>query len=146
MPESLLLPRIFEETARNEQEHAKLWFKALNGGEIPTTSECLRMAAEGENYEWTTMYADMAKVAKEEGFNKIAFQMEQVGKIEKRHEERYLALKENVDNGNVFKKEEDKTWVCAICGYVHEGPQAPGACPVCGFPQAQFSVAEDNYK
>lgn len=136
---------IFLETARNEQEHAKLWFKALNGGDVPTTAENLVAAAAGENYEWTTMYADMAKDAKEEGFNKIAFQMEQVAKIEKNHEERYLALLENVKEGKVFKKDEPVTWICSICGYEHVGTDAPGACPVCGYPKTKFSKKVVNY-
>lgn len=136
---------IFLETARNEQEHAKLWFKALHGDCVPETSQNLVDAAAGENYEWTEMYAEMAKTAKEEGFTKIAFQMEQVAKIEKRHEERYLDLAKNVKDGTVFKKEEPVQWICAICGYVHEGVDAPGACPVCGYPKAQFSMLEKNY-
>lgn len=136
---------IFLETARNEQEHAKLWFKALHGDCVPETAQNLVDAAAGENYEWTEMYAEMAKTAKEEGFAKIAFQMEQVAKIEKRHEERYLDLAKNVKEGSVFKKEEPVQWICAICGYVHEGADAPGACPVCGYPKAQFSMLEKNY-
>lgn len=136
---------IFLETARNEQEHAKLWFKALHGDTIPETSVNLVDAAAGENYEWTEMYAEMAKTAKEEGFNKIAFQMEQVAKIEKRHEERYLDLAANVKDGKVFKKDEPVQWICDICGYVHEGADAPGACPVCGYSKAHFSVLEKNY-
>ncbi|MDF9825107.1 rubrerythrin [Breznakia sp. PF5-3] len=136
---------IFLETARNEQEHAKLWFKALQGGDIHTTADNLKQAAEGENYEWTDMYKHMAETAKEEGFTKIAFQMEQVAKIEKGHEERYLALLKNVEEGKVFKKDAPTTWVCAICGYHHEGTDAPGICPVCGFPQAQFAPEEDKF-
>ena len=136
---------IFLETARNEQEHAKLWFKALHDGEVPTTAVNLLDAAAGENYEWTEMYADMAKVAKEEGFNKIAFQMEQVAKIEKRHEERYLELAKNVKEGTVFKKEDKKEWICDICGYVHVGAMAPGACPVCGYSKAHFAVLNEEF-
>ena len=136
---------IFLETARNEQEHAKLWFKALHDGEVPTTAVNLLDAAAGENYEWTEMYAEMAKVAKEEGFNRIAFQMEQVAKIEKRHEERYLELAKNVKEETVFKKEEKLEWICDICGYVHEGVNAPGACPVCGYSKAHFSILNEKF-
>ncbi len=136
---------IFEETARNEQEHAKLWFKALNGDKIPTTVENLAAAAEGENYEWTDMYKGFAETAKEEGFQKIAFQMEQVAKIEKHHEERYLKLLENVKNGKVFEKEEPTVWVCDICGYRYEGVAAPKACPVCGYSGAHFAEEAKNF-
>lgn len=136
---------IFLETARNEQEHAKLWFAALQGGEIHTTADNLKQAAEGENYEWTDMYKHMAETAKEEGFTKIAFQMEQVAKIEKGHEERYLDLLKNVEEGKVFKKDEDTVWVCAICGYHHTGLEAPKVCPVCGFSQAQFAPEEAKF-
>lgn len=139
------IANIFLETARNEQEHAKLWFKALHEGDVPTTAVNLIDAAAGENYEWTEMYAEMAKTAKEEGFNKIAFQMEQVAKIEKNHEERYLALAANVKDGKVFNKDEETTWICGICGYEHVGKDAPGACPVCGYPKAQFSMLAKNY-
>ncbi len=136
---------IFEETARNEQEHAKLWFKALHGDKVPTTAVNLEDAAAGENYEWTDMYKNFAETAKEEGFAKIAFQMEQVAKIEKAHEERYLKLLENVKNSKVFEKEESTVWVCDICGYRHEGTAAPKACPVCGYSGAHFAVEAKNY-
>ncbi len=136
---------LFLETARNEQEHAKLWFKALHGDTVPTTSVNLEDAAAGENYEWTDMYAEFAKTAREEGFDKIAFQMEEVAKIEKAHEERYLALLKNVKEGKVFQKEEPTVWVCDICGYHHEGPVAPGACPVCGYSKAHFAEEAKNY-
>lgn len=136
---------LFLETARNEQEHAKLWFKALHNDAIPTTEENLADAAAGENYEWTDMYAEMAKTAKEEGFHKIAFQMEAIAKIEKAHEERYLQLLKNVKEGKVFEKEEPTTWVCDICGYAHEGTKAPGACPVCGYSGAHFAEKASNY-
>ena len=139
------IAEIFEETARNEQEHAKLWFKALHNGEVATTAVNLEDAAAGENYEWTDMYKGFAQTAKEEGFNKIAFQMEQVAKIEKAHEERYLALLENVKNGKVFEKDETTVWVCDICGYRHEGNVAPGACPVCGYARAHFAQEAKNY-
>ena len=136
---------IFEETARNEQEHAKLWFKALHGDKVPTTAVNLEDAAAGENYEWTDMYESFAETAKAEGFAKIAFQMEQVAKIEKHHEERYLKLLENVKNGKVFEKEEPTVWICDICGYRHEGTAAPKACPVCGYSGAHFAEEATNY-
>lgn len=135
----------FEETARNEQEHAKLWFKALHGGDVPTTDVNLVDAAAGENYEWTDMYAEMAKVAREEGFTRIAAQMDMVAKIEKNHEDRYLALLENVKSDKVFKKDEKVTWECEICGYHHEGEKAPGVCPLCGYSQAFFEMDVKNY-
>ena len=137
------IAEIFEETARNEQEHARLWFEALGG--IGSTDDNLKAAAAGENYEWTDMYKNFAETAKEEGFAKIAFQMEQVAKIEKAHEERYLKLLENVKNGKVFEKEETTVWVCDICGYRHEGTAAPKACPVCGYSGAHFAVEAKNY-
>lgn len=136
---------IYEETARNEQEHAKLWFKALHGDNVPDTATNLEDAAAGENYEWTDMYKGFAETAKAEGFNKIAFQMEQVAKIEKHHEERYLALLKNVKEGKVFAKDEPTTWICDICGYRHEGSTAPGACPVCGYSKAHFAEEATNY-
>ena len=136
---------IFLETARNEQEHAKLWFKALHDNKVPTTAVNLADAAAGENYEWTDMYKEMAATAKEEGFARIAFQMEQVAKIEKHHEERYLKLLENVKNEQVFAKEEPTVWVCDICGYRHEGVSAPKACPVCGYSGAHFAEEAKNY-
>lgn len=124
------IANIFEETARNEQEHAMLWFKALHGDQIPSTDVNLQDAANGENYEWTDMYAEFAKIAREEGFNKIAAQMDMVAKIEKRHEERYLALLSNVKEDKVFKKEEDVMWKCQICGYTLVGKNAP-VCARC---------------
>lgn len=139
------IARIFEETARNEQEHAYLWFKALNGGEIPSVSQCLQMAAEGENYEWTDMYEAMAKDASEEGFTRIAAQMKMVGAVEKQHEERYLKLKENVDNGKVFAKDEPVVWQCEVCGYTIEAKAAPALCPLCGQPKTFFEVRKENY-
>ena len=134
---------IFQKTADNEKEHAKMWFKAL--GELGDTAQNLLAAAEGENYEWTDMYKGFAETAKEEGFAKIAFQMEQVAKIEKHHEERYLKLLENVKNGKVFEKDEATVWVCDICGYRHEGTAAPKACPVCGYSGAHFAEEAQNY-
>lgn len=136
---------IFEETARNEQEHAKLWFKALHDGAVADTATNLEDAAAGENYEWTDMYKGFAETARAEGFQRIAFQMDQVAKIEKHHEERYLALLEKVKNGKVFEKAEKTVWVCDICGYRHEGEKAPGACPVCGYSRAHFAEEAKNY-
>lgn len=136
---------IFEETARNEQEHARLWFQALHGDAMPTTAEGLKLAAEGEHYEWTSMYADFAKEAREEGFTKIAAQMEMVAKIEKEHEERYLALLSNVNDTKVFAKDEEVVWQCEICGYTMVSKTAPGACPLCGYPKSFFEVKKNNY-
>ena len=134
---------IFEATANNEKEHAKMWFKAL--GELGTTAENLLHAAEGENYEWTDMYAEFAKTAREEGFTRIALLFEGVAKIEKEHEERYRKLLENVNNEMVFSKDGEKVWVCRNCGHVHVGKDAPTVCPVCAHPQAYFEVKADNY-
>lgn len=135
----------FEETARNEKEHAALWFKHLHGGAIPGTVDNLTAAAEGEHYEWTDMYAEMAKTAREEGFETIALQMEGVAKIEKRHEERYLALKNNIENKKVFAREEEKVWICANCGHIHIGKNAPQECPVCHHAQAYFKLHVIDY-
>lgn len=129
---------IFEETARNEQEHARLWFQALEGGKIGSTEENLAAAAAGENYEWTDMYKGFAETAREEGFTAIAFQMEKVAEIEKQHEERYLALLNSVKEGKVFAGEETDTWICGVCGFQYTGANAPKACPVCGYPQSVF--------
>ena len=117
----------------------------MNGGDIPTTTENLKVAAEGENYEWTDMYAEFAKTAKEEGFDKIAYLFESVGKIEKEHEERYLKLLDNVENGLVFSKDGDKIWKCRNCGHICIGKEAPAVCPVCAHPQAFFEVKAENY-
>jgi len=136
---------IFEETAGNEREHAKLWFKLLCGGEIPTTAENLKAAAAGENEEWTEMYARMAKEAKEEGFDKIATMFEQVGQIEKDHEQRYLALLENVKNDKVFNKQEKMVWICRNCGHLVDAESAPKACAVCVHPQSYFEIKAVNY-
>ena len=136
---------IFQETADNEKEHAKMWFKLLNGGDIPTTVENLKAAAEGENYEWTDMYDKMAKEAKEEGFDRIAYLFEAVGKIEKEHEERYLKLLDNVKEGKVFDCGEVKVWKCRNCGHIHVGKTAPAVCPVCSHPQAYFEIKAENY-
>ena len=136
---------IFTETADNEKEHAKMWFKLLHDGQVPTTIDNLKDAAAGENYEWTDMYAEFAKTAKEEGFNRIAYLFEEVGKIEKEHEERYLKLLENVEDGLVFSKDGDKIWICRNCGHVVIGQSAPEVCPVCSHPQAFFEVKAENY-
>ena len=136
---------IFQETADNEKEHAKLWFKLLNGGAIGSTEENLKAAAAGENYEWTDMYAEFAKTAKEEGFARIAYLFEEVGKIEKEHEERYLKLLENVKEGKVFEAGEVKIWKCRNCGHIVVGTKAPEVCPVCAHPQSYFEVHEENY-
>lgn len=134
---------IFAETAANEKEHAELWFKLAHG--IGTTSENLQDAAEGEHYEWTDMYANMAKIAREEGFPEIAAQMEGVAKVEKEHEDRYLKLKKNVDENKVFDKDEEVEWKCANCGYTFIGKKAPEKCPVCAHPKAYFELKARNY-
>ena len=136
---------IFQETADNEKEHAKMWFKLLNGGEIGDTAANLKAAADGENYEWTDMYAEFAKTAKEEGFDHIAYLFEQVAKIEKEHEERYLKLLENVKDGKVFEAGEVKIWKCRNCGHIVVGLEAPEVCPVCNHPQSFFEVRKENY-
>ena len=136
---------IFQETADNEKEHAKLWFKLLNGGAIGSTEENLKAAAAGENYEWTDMYAEFAKIAKEEGFARIAYLFEEVGKIEKEHEERYLKLLENVKEGKVFEAGEVKIWKCRNCGHIVVGTSAPEVCPVCNHPKAFFEIKAENY-
>ena len=137
---------IFKETADNEKEHAKLWFKQLHGGEVPSTLDNLKDAAKGENYEWTDMYATFAKEAKEEGFDHIAFLFEEVGKIEKNHEERYMTLIENLEKDLVFKKGEDTVWICRNCGHVYVGKEAPKVCPVCSHPQSYFEQKATNYE
>ena len=136
---------LFEATANNEKEHAKLWFKALHDGAVPSTEENLAAAADGENYEWTDMYAQMAKTAREEGFTKIAAQMEMVAAIEKRHEERYRKLLANVKKGEVFKKGSIVMWECGNCGHIHVGEKAPEVCPTCNHPQSYFEVHAENY-
>lgn len=135
---------LFLETANNEKEHAKIWFKLLHDG-IADTATNLKDAAAGENYEWTGMYAEFAKTAKEEGFDKIAMLFEKVGAIEKEHEERYLKLLANVEGGLVFSKDGDTIWQCANCGHLHIGPKAPELCPVCEHPKAYFQVLAKNY-
>ncbi len=136
---------IFTETAANEKEHAELWFKALHGGAVPTTSENLKDAAAGENFEWTDMYARMAKEAREEGFDELAAQFEGVGAIEKRHEERYNKLLSNVETKKVFEKDDEVVWECRNCGHVVVGKSAPAECPVCHHAQSYFQVLVENY-
>lgn len=135
---------LFLEAAANEKEHAELWFKILNGG-ILSTAENLKDAASGENYEWTNMYERMAKEAREEGFDDIAKIMDGVAAIEKRHEERYLALLKNLEEGKVFVKDEVVVWECRNCGHIHVGKKAPQVCPVCAHAQAYFQVEPKNY-
>lgn len=135
---------IFEETANNEKEHAKMWFKLLHGG-IGTTEENLLDAAEGENYEWTDMYSTFAKEAREEGFNEIADLFEGVAAIEKEHEERYRKLLANIEGGLVFSRDNDTIWQCGNCGHIHIGKKAPDVCPVCAHPQAHFLIKAENY-
>ena len=139
------IANIFEETAANEKEHAKMWFKLLHDGEVPGTLANLADAAAGENYEWTDMYAEFAKVAREEGFENIAKQFEGVAKVEKEHEERYRKLAENVETAQVFAKAGITVWVCRNCGHVHIGEEAPKVCPVCFHPQAYFEVKANNF-
>lgn len=136
---------IFEETAANEKEHAKLWYKLLHGGKVADTVTNLLAAAEGENYEWTDMYASFAQTAREEGFARIAFLFEKVGKIEREHEERYRQLLANINDGKVFAREEEQVWFCRNCGHTHTGVNAPAACPVCAHPQAYFEIKANNY-
>ncbi len=135
---------LFEETASNEKEHAEIWYKLLSGG-IGDTAKCLSEAAAGENYEWTQMYADFAKTAKEEGFEQIAILFEKVGAIEKEHEERFLKLLANVENGLVFSRDGDTVWICRNCGHIHIGKKAPEVCPVCAYPKAYFCIKAENY-
>ena len=136
---------LFEETAGNEKEHAKIWFKLLCGGDIPATTENLKAAASGEHQEWTEMYKRMAEEAHEEGFKDIAFLFESVGKIEKEHEERYLKLLKNIEDGAVFAKKEKSVWICRNCGYIVDNANAPQKCAVCAHPQAYFELRAINY-
>ncbi|MGN0594982.1 MAG: rubrerythrin [Hominimerdicola sp.] len=138
------IANIFEETANNEKEHAKIWFKLLHGG-IPDTVTNLKDAADGENYEWTDMYAQFAKEAREEGFDHIADLFEKVGEIEKEHEERYRKLLANIEGDLVFSKDGDCVWQCINCGHIVIGKKAPDVCPVCAHPQSYFQVKADNY-
>ncbi len=139
------IAEVFEITAGNEKEHAKLWFKALNDGSIPETYENLISAAAGEHGEWTDMYERMSKEAKEEGFLELSYKFAEVAKIEKRHEERYLELSELVKAGSVFKKEEEKNWLCRNCGYVHVGKVAVEECPVCAHSKSYFEILNENF-
>ena len=136
---------IFEETANNEKEHAKLWFKELMGGDIPSTDANLLAAAEGENYEWTDMYDGFAKTAEEEGFKALAAKFRMVAEIERHHEERYRKLLKNVEDKVVFSSEGDAVWICRNCGHIVVGKQAPVMCPVCAHPQAYFELRSENY-
>ena len=136
---------IFEETANNEKEHAKMWFKHMNGGEIPSTIDNLKDAANGENYEWTNMYMEMAKTAREEGFEQIARQFEGVAKIEKSHEQRYRTLLQNIEEGQVYARDGEVVWICRNCGHLHVGKTAPEVCPVCAHPKSYFEIKSENY-
>lgn len=136
---------IFEETSLNEREHAKLWFKYLHGGEVPTTLDNLKDAAAGENGEWTSMYPEFEQVAREEGFAQIAARFKMVGEIEKSHEERYRKLAERIEADEVFARDDVKVWKCRNCGHLHVGAKAPKACPVCGHPQSYFEEVALNY-
>lgn len=135
---------LFEETANNEKEHAKIWFKLLHGG-MPDTTENLADAANGENFEWTDMYPKMAKEAREEGFDDIAYLFEEVAKIEKEHEERYRKLLANIEGGIVFSRDYDMIWQCSNCGHIVIGKNAPEICPVCAHPKSYFQIKADNY-
>jgi len=139
------IANIFEETAANEKEHAKIWFKLLHGGEVPGTIENLKDAADGENYEWTDMYAKFAADARAEGFDEIATLFDEVGKIEKEHEERYRKLLANIEGDLVFSKDNDVIWQCSNCGHIVIGKKAPEVCPVCNHPKAYFQVKAENY-
>ena len=139
------ISKLFEETANNEKEHAKIWFKLLDGGSVGSTTENLEDAAAGENYEWTDMYAKFAGEAREEGFEDIALLFENVAKIEKEHEERFRKLLENIKKDEVFKKSEPVVWECANCGFSYMGDKAIDTCPVCKHPQSYFMVKAKNY-
>ena len=136
---------IFEETAKNEQEHAKIWYKILNGGQVSDTATNLKDAAAGENYEWTDMYAGFAETAREEGCTEVARLFDAVAAIEKEHEERYKKLLSNVENGLVFSKDGDAVWQCSNCGHIVVGKNAPQLCPVCAHPQSYFQIRAENY-
>ena len=139
------IAELFEETAVNEKEHAKIWFKLLNGGDIPSTAQNLKDAAAGENFEWTDMYDTFAKEAREEGFAKVALLFESVGQIEKEHEKRYLKLLENVEKSLCFSSEGDAIWKCRNCGHIVIGKCPPEICPVCSHPQSFFEIKAENY-
>lgn len=136
---------IFEETANNEKEHAKIWYKILHGGEVGSTEENLQAGIDGENYEWVDMYKGFAETAREEGFDEIAEKFEQVAMIEKGHEERYRRLLNNVNDAKVFSKDGDVIWICRNCGHIVIGKKAPDVCPVCNHPQSYFEVKAENY-
>lgn len=136
---------IFEETANNEKEHAKIWFKKLHDGAVPDTITNLKDAASGENYEWTEMYKEFAETAKEEGFDDIAKLFEMVGEIEKHHEERFKVLLDNINNNIVFERNEERVWICRNCGHVYYGKNAPDVCPVCDHPQSYMELKAENY-
>lgn len=136
---------LFEETANNEKEHAKMWYKELHDGVIPDTVSNLKEAADGENYEWTDMYEEFAKTAEEEGFKALALKFRQVGAIEKHHEERFRKLLKNIDDEVVFSRDEEKIWICRNCGHVVVGKKAPEICPVCAHPQSFFEIKAENY-
>ena len=136
---------LFLETADNEKEHAKIWFKLLCGGDVPATMENLKAAAAGENEEWTQMYKRMAEEAKGEGFNDIALLFEEVARIEKEHEERYLKLLANIEKGQVFARDSDQIWHCANCGHAVSGKKAPDSCPVCKHPRSYFEIRKNNF-
>ena len=136
---------IFEETANQEKEHAKMWFKELNGGEVPETLDNLKAAADGENYEWTDMYDEFARVAEEEGFTALAKKFRGVADIEKMHEERYRKLINNIEEGVVFSRDGDTIWQCRNCGHIVIGKEAPKVCPVCAHPQSYFEIKKENY-
>lgn len=139
------ISQIFKETAKNEREHAEIWFKLLNGGEIKNTATNLKDASKGENYEWTNMYPTFAKEAREEGFEHIAFLFDEVAKIEAEHEKRFLKLLENVEGGLVFSRDEEKIWICSNCGHIVIGKEVPNMCPVCKHPKAYFKLKAENY-
>lgn len=139
------IAEIFEETAANEKEHAKIWFKYLHGGKIPTTAENILEAANGENFEWTEMYKGFAETAEKEGFLEIAEKMKLVAKIEKEHEERYRKLLKNINENIVFKKDNEVVWICSNCGHIYVGKEAPEVCPVCSHPKAYFELKAENY-
>lgn len=139
------IAELFTETANNEKEHAKIWFKLLHDGNVPDTVANLKDAAEGENYEWTDMYKSFAEDAKAEGFDHIAYLFEQVAAIEKEHEERYRKLLANIEEGIVFSRDGDTVWICRNCGHIHVGKTAPEVCPVCAHPKAYFELRAKNY-
>jgi rubrerythrin len=139
------IANIFLETARNEQEHAKKWFEALHGGSVPTTAENLQAGIDGENGEWTDMYVRMAAEAREEGFTRIAAQMDMVAKVEKEHEERYQKLLDNLKADKIFAKDEPVVWQCEICGYTMTSKKAPKMCPLCGYKESFFEIKKENY-